>query len=930
MRVAPAVRVRPLLLPALLSLGLALLATRPANAQSSTNPPKPQQHPTPPPPEPTPQEQFVAYWTSETGWSSELQLRNNTVGQDLTVTPVLRLANGAETTLTPVAVKSQEVKSIDIAAAIAAASAPQLIGTYGSVALRYSSSGTLYAAMMIRRTGYPAAFHIDATGELPDRQAGSREGIWWFPKDTASDYLILTNQGKNDLRLTLELYDASGRENKQAVLLGPSQTNRLSVRKLVQAAGLTGSYGGIKVSSTAHAGSLDTLHFLFDETGGFSAILKMFDYDPQTKLLERDFAKNGVWTTRAPMLALSNPDPALAFPPGTPLLPQLFIRNTTAKPIDAALRFNWRMASTTGRATGPRLHLLPYETRLVNVAALQDGTILPKQANWTSVTITTNALPNEVMAVAASYDETLKFGAQTPFSDQLSFKWEGGMWEYDPYHNSIITAGNGGTKPTRAAFTFFYNQGTQRYDLEQTLQPDQQMWIDIGKLIREQIPDKNGKPLPSDLTMGSYEFRDLTNTFIGTLFEGKVIYDKTYGHATYGCASCCGYVGTKLWYDPLGVPLSFTSGQGVYGHDKCGGLWEDISDAFYSNWSTANSSIATVDYYGTHTGMSVGSTTSSTDGQFQGWLRLNYCPIVGSAPSGGAKVMSLSCSPSSVARGSSVTCSVSSAPSGATFSSWQFKDSSNNIVSGSGTSSSWSGVMVTSGTVSVSVVAGGGSTPLTASVTVNNRNWHTNPASPVGVSNGTFYALPVPPQLTGNFSGLGISNWRAAYGTLSYSTLNDGGPNQGYTYWPSNFSWTNLDYRYEINPDLQNTGSTFYQAQCGNYNPTTNPGGFISGSNLLTQTLRHEYNSSAESHYAFYSNAISSSADNPGDFLEQQIALPGANLSTFSTNVQSGITSRLNAIGTAATQEDPPWPVNYSESNVPLGNINYAPYTACN
>jgi len=23
---------------------------------------------------------------------------------------------------------------------------------------------------------------------------------------------------------------------------------------------------------------------------------------------------------------------------------------------------------------------------------------------------------------------------------QLSFKWEGGMWEYDPYHNSIITA----------------------------------------------------------------------------------------------------------------------------------------------------------------------------------------------------------------------------------------------------------------------------------------------------------------------------------------------------------------------------------------------------------------------------------------------------------------------------------------------------------
>jgi len=47
------------------------------------------------------------------------------------------------------------------------------------------------------------------------------------------------------------------------------------------------------------------------------------------------------------------------------------------------------------------------------------------------------------------------------------------------------------------------HQGTQRYDLEQTLQPDEQMWIDVGKLIREHAPDKNGKTLPADLTSGS-------------------------------------------------------------------------------------------------------------------------------------------------------------------------------------------------------------------------------------------------------------------------------------------------------------------------------------------------------------------------------------------------------------------------------------------
>src|SRR6266478_6056747 len=432
--------------------------------------------PSPPPPPATDQQQFVSYWTTETGWNSELQLRNNAVGQDVTVTPVLRLPNGTETLLAPVTIKPQEVKSIDLDSAIAAAAVPQLLGTYGSVVLRYRSpsSASLYAAMMIRKTGYPIAFHIDAMGESQDFQSGGREGIWWLPKDSTSDYLLLTNQGKTPIPLNLSLYDASGKERKQNVLLGPGATSRYSVRQLVQAAGLAGSYGGLKISANGHAGSLDTLHFLFDESAGFSAILKMFDYDPSAKLEERDHARTATWTLRAPMLALSNPDLALAFPEGTTLQPQLFLRNATAKFIDAALRFNWRAASTTGKAPGPTLHLSPFETRRIDVAALQDGKTLPANANWTSVTVTTNSKPDELVAVAASYDPTLRYGAQTPFSDQLSFKWEGGMWEYDPYHSSIITAGNGGTKPTQAAFTIFYNQGTQRYDLEQTLQPDEQ------------------------------------------------------------------------------------------------------------------------------------------------------------------------------------------------------------------------------------------------------------------------------------------------------------------------------------------------------------------------------------------------------------------------------------------------------------------------
>src|SRR5260370_38286626 len=108
-------------------------------------------------------------------------------------------------------------------------------------------------------------------GGLPDLQAGRREGIWWLPNDTASDYLILTNQGGNAIPLDLSLYDASGRMSTQKILLASRETTRYSLRTLGQTAHLAGSYGGINISTPSHAGPLHTLHFGFVESAASSA-----------------------------------------------------------------------------------------------------------------------------------------------------------------------------------------------------------------------------------------------------------------------------------------------------------------------------------------------------------------------------------------------------------------------------------------------------------------------------------------------------------------------------------------------------------------------------------------------------------------------------------------------------------------------------------
>jgi hypothetical protein len=230
-------------------------------------------------------------------------------------------------------------------------------------------------------------------------------------------------------------------------------------------------------------------------------------------------------------------------------------------------------------------------------------------------------------------------GPQTPFNDQLSFHWGGGMWEYDVQHDSIITVGDGGTKPTRAALTIFYNGGNEKYELEQTLQPDAQMWIHIGKLIREQLPDKNGKVLPPDLSSGSYEIRDLTDVAAGTLFEGKVIYDKTFGSVAYGCAGQCCYTTASVFYNPLGIPFLGTTTNGVNGTDNCGFV-HSVSSSFWGNWSTANSGIATVDYYAKHTGKAAGSTTSTTHGQLLSPYGRYNCTMQTKTPGGTDNVQS--------------------------------------------------------------------------------------------------------------------------------------------------------------------------------------------------------------------------------------------------------------------------------------------------
>jgi hypothetical protein len=112
----------------------------------------------------------------------------------------------------------------------------------------------------------------------------------------------------------------------------------------------------------------------------------------------------------------------------------------------------------------------------------------------------------------------------------------------------------------------------------------------VGEIIRNQIPDKDGKTIPPDVTMGSYELRDLDHLDIGSLYEGKLVLDKTLGHGYYGCGNCCGYSYATLGPDPFSGMINAGGSNQVNSLDCMDTEYNFTNKAY--NWGSLNAAVA--------------------------------------------------------------------------------------------------------------------------------------------------------------------------------------------------------------------------------------------------------------------------------------------------------------------------------------------------
>jgi hypothetical protein len=462
---------------------------------------------------------------------------------------------------------------------------PELLdrtGSFGSVSFRFDGTAAAngFAAAIVRHEGHPIDFHFDAEGNA----ATSSEGVWWLPAETSTAYLILSNPTENPVSAQLALSDAAGATHRQSLTIKPRQSLRTNIREMVPTPA-SGTFGGLSLS--VKEGSLLATEIVFDEVTGQATMLKLFDREA---LAEIDQVESR--TLRAPMMALTQPDPSLAFPTETVLNPKIFLRNAGTASLEVSPGVNWRNDAKSGTSPLPPIKLLPGQMKLVSLADFQKTGPIPTDATWATVTLGYTGRTGDLVAIATSYDSTSRYGLQTPFSEIMNHLFKGSMWHVDSTHNTLITTGNGGTEPTRAQVTLFYNRGQSRYRVEKLLSPGQQLWLNLGELLRNQVPDSDGKTIPPDTMFGSYELRDLDHTVLGLLYEGKLVVDKTYGHASYGCAHCCGYSSGKLYLTPYGGPPNTDNQDTWQGYNACTSQWEDFDTGF--NATSSNTAVATL------------------------------------------------------------------------------------------------------------------------------------------------------------------------------------------------------------------------------------------------------------------------------------------------------------------------------------------------
>lgn len=828
---------------------------------------------TPSPQGSSPQSVVFPYWVVDGYYTSAVTL-NNPTGNALVVQPTIYNASGQSIVVPTLTLAAKEQRVILLPDWIPAAQSATF--TKGSLILSFNapSPGYLGAQVSIRRA--VSSLHFDVPPEMPASFVSTTlEGMWWRRATTNQAQLVLTNTGATAVSATVRFTAVGlGGDVGQVVPLGAHATSviTLDTSTLPSISVTTGAgqvrAGGIRIVHNGVPGAVVAYGMLSDATAGFST---------HSSFVDPDTIQSQSLIATHVMVGAPDVD---GFAAGTSFNAVVRLRNISGTSIDVTPVVTYRQSGNAPGQTvtlpdrtisGNQLDVLDLNAELAAVAA-------PGPYRGASVRFDYTGETHALMAQVTSMDATTNHSFEAPFKDPgVSMNRYGGSypWKLDGDYHSVVHLRNTTNVSTTVTVQLDYDGGSFTYELL-TLDPQQQLDVDLKNVRDQQIKDGIERALPPNVTSGRLTwFEHGDQAVIGRM----EIYSVSAGvSSSFSCGyPCCPGSTRSVNVNPQIFQLEVNGIQDLVlletRTSNCGDptSYGPFNITASGTWTVIDSNVGNVAPINRKkmklTGKGVGTSFLKVEYPSGEWIPL-ACHFISyldeiSVP---VEIGPTLEGDFAITRADPATFRVNlgaTHPTGSVSYNWTYVDDNGYVVTRDpgDLSGTWSGQMIRSGIVSVQVRIGSLlylPTPHPIAV-IPRQGWMFSPVPAQKQPNGytTLLAIPATPTT-------GPGNQKATLGkshlflwdSPTYGLVGSG-PNAGYRYIVNAFDFGIFDgtagatfYYWTIAADYENSSSTFFNKQCGNYNETTHVG-IDSIATQINAITVHE-SGVANSHYAIY------------------------------------------------------------------------------
>jgi hypothetical protein len=466
---------------------------------------------------------YAPYWYVDGLTDSFIEVKNH-LREELIVAPILRLTTGQSLKLPSIAIAPLMTKRMRLKDHLHFKSqGGKRIGRWGDGSRPNSLVGSAQLSLVSPKSVSAKAFSawiivedlqeklvfVASPFENPaDAISNVLEGLWWVPYPDTQVYFALQNTSRIPVTLRVELFNDRKAIRTLILRLKASSMNLINIVNLLQPDTLP-AMGGIRFTYESKGdhilpGRILGRGILIQEKKGFSSPLVLYGSLGHVPT-------NTSHELHAPAAYFGKLDRLLARTEGSSH-PHLLMRNITEQNITAQVRIYGRDAS--GKPAELYLQAVAIEPHaLIHIDLEEQRQQLqsPIADGVAGLRVIHNGGPTDIIAELINVDDTGHtvlydrirnlFLHKASMQVAISFSFE---WDHQARdRQTFLILKNVTDEPQEARILLHYDQGRRQYDVRLPKIDAQQVEIVDIKLLRDnQIKDKNGQTLPSDVQFG--------------------------------------------------------------------------------------------------------------------------------------------------------------------------------------------------------------------------------------------------------------------------------------------------------------------------------------------------------------------------------------------------------------------------------------------